>query len=104
MPSDATGSSRPHDFAVPPSGSSGAGGSISRTELRALVRTWTTQLREQGLPPERVLSVVKSRVRDVILPHASRYRDSDEPDQRQDRLMSDSSQWCIEALFERADE
>lgn len=104
MPSDATNSPRSNDFAVPPPSSSGAAESISRPELRALVHSWTSQLREQGLPPERVLAIVKSRVRDAILPRATHYVDGDEGDQRQDRLMSDSSQWCIEALFERADQ
>lgn len=100
MPSDATDSSRSDDQgAFHPS----PGESIPRGELRALVRDWTTQLKEQGLPPERVLALVKSRVREAILPHVSRYADSDDADSRQDRLMSDSSQWCIEALFEPSD-
>jgi hypothetical protein len=106
MPSDATGSSRPQDIGSRPPHSHQADGaeSISKDELRALVREWTSGLREQGLPPERVLAIVKSRVRDVILPHTSRYVDTDATDQRQDRLMSDSSQWCIEALFEPSDQ
>lgn len=100
MPSDAMGSSRPDErSALQPS----AAESISRQELRAVVREWTVSLKEQGLPPERVLALVKSRVREKILPHASRYADTNAGDPRQDRLLSDSSQWCIETLFERSD-
>ena len=71
--------------------------------MRSLIRGWTADLREQGLPPERVLAIVKSRVRDAILPHTSRYRENDSAEPRQDRLMSDSAQWCIEALYEHSD-
>lgn len=100
MPSDATGSSWPDERkALEPSSTE----SMSRDELRSLVREWTAVLKEQGLPPERVLAAVKSRVRDVILPHVSHYADKDVTDPRQDRVMSDSSQWCIEALFEPSD-
>lgn len=100
MPSDATGSPRPDERSVlqPP-----ATESISRVELRAVVREWTASLKEQGLPPERVLALVKLRVRETILPHVSRFADIDPDDPRHDRLLSDSSQWCIEALFEPAD-
>jgi hypothetical protein len=103
MPSDATGSSRSHDIGGSPHQTGGAE-SISKDELRTLVREWTANLREQGLPPERVLATVKSRVRDIILPHTSRYAENDAPNDRQDRLLTDSSQWCIEALFEPSDQ
>lgn len=76
---------------------------MSREELRALVCEWTRTLKEQGLPPERVLAIVKSRVRDLILPHVTQYSDTDARDPRVDRLMSDSSQWCIASLFDPSD-
>lgn len=102
MPSDAMDHSQRHELVDPLSGSNAE--SISRDELRGLVRDWTARLKEQGLPPERVLAIVKSRVRDAILPRTKRYIDNESSDERQDRLMSDSSQWCIEALFERSDQ
>jgi hypothetical protein len=77
--------------------------SISREELHALVCEWTRALKEQGLPPERALATVKSRVRDLILTHVTGYSDNDAPGPRIDRLMSDSSQWCISSLFEPSD-
>lgn len=100
MPSDAMDSPRPDDRDTIQSGSLEA---LSREELRGLVREWTLRLREEGLPPERVLAAVKSRVRDAILPRVSRYVD-DNAAPRQDRLMTDSSQWCIETLFEPSDQ
>lgn len=102
MPGDATNFPSPQGFdATPPRG---VPESISRAELRSLVREWTTRLKEQGLPPERVLAIVKSRVREVILPRATHYAESDVAEPRQDRLMSDSSQWCIEAMYEPSDQ
>ena len=100
MPSDAMDSSRPDEWSDfhPPTSDP-----LSREELRAIVREWTTRLREQGLPPERVLAVVKRRVRDVIVPRTTQYADADGTETRQDRLLRDSSQWCIDALFDPSD-
>lgn len=57
-------------------------------------------LRGQGLPPEKVLVVVKSFVRDAIAPSVARYADVDATDHHGDALVTDASRWCIEAYFE----
>ena len=73
---------------------------LTRSQLRAVVREWSVMLRAQGLPPEQVLVVVKSFVRDAIAPSVARYADADASDYHGDALVTDASQWCIEAYFE----
>ena len=72
---------------------------LTRSQLRAVVREWSLMLRGQGLPPEKVLVVVKTFVRDAVAPSVARYADTD-AEHRGDALVTDASQWCIEAYFE----
>ena len=73
---------------------------LTRSQLRAVVREWSLMLRGQGLPPEKVLVVVKTFVRDAIAPSVARHADADASDHHGDALVTDASQWCIEAYFE----
>ena len=75
---------------------------LTGSQLRALVREWTMVLRTEGLPPERVLVVVKRFVHEAIAPSVTHYADADAPNHRRDLLVADASQWCIEAYFDAA--
>ena len=75
---------------------------LTKSQLRALVREWSMMLKEEGLPPERVLVVVKRFVHEAIAPSLTRYADADAADHRRDPLVADASQWCIEAYFDSA--
>jgi len=59
-------------------------------------------LKEEGLPPERVLVVMKRFVHEALAPSMTHYADVDAPDWRRDLLVADASQWCIEAYFDTA--
>ena len=73
---------------------------LTRSQLRAVVREWSLMLRGQGLPPEKVLVVVKTFVRDAIAPSVARHAAPDASDHHGDALVTDASQWCIEAYFD----
>ena len=75
---------------------------ITRSQLRTLVREWSSMLKAEGLPPERVLVVVKRFVDEAIAPSLTHYAEADAPDYRRDALVSDASRWCIEAYFDSA--
>lgn len=75
---------------------------LTGSQLRALVREWTMVLRAEGLPPERVLVVVKRFVHEAIAPSLARYTDDDVSDVRRDTLLAEASRWCIEAYFDAA--
>jgi hypothetical protein len=64
------------------------------------VREWSVMLKSEGLPPERVLVVVKRFVHEAIAPAVTHYTQADAPDYRVDALVADASQWCIEAYFD----
>lgn len=57
-------------------------------------------LRGQGLPPDRVLVVVTTFVRDAIAPSVAPHADADASDHHGDALVTDASQWCIDAYFD----
>ena len=59
-------------------------------------------LKDEGLPPEKVLVVVKRFVHEAIAPSVPRYADADASDYRRDALVADASQWCIEAYFNQS--
>ena len=75
---------------------------LPRSQLRALVREWSRMLKGEGLPPERVLVVVKRFVHEAIAPAVAHYTRATASDCRVDALVADASQWCIEAYFECA--
>ena len=72
---------------------------LTRSQLHALVREWSAMLKGEGLPPERVLVVVKRFVHEAIAPSMAHYGTAAAPEYRPDVLVTDASQWCIEAYF-----
>ena len=73
---------------------------LTRSQLRALVREWCLMLKEEGLAPETVLVAVKRLVQEAITPSVAAYADAEASDYRREVLVSDASQWCIEAYFD----
>ena len=72
---------------------------LTRSQLHALVREWSAMLKAEGLPPERVLVVVKRFVHEAIAPSMAHSGNADAVEYRPDVLVTDASQWCIEAYF-----
>ena len=62
-----------------------------REQLRAAVMAYVHRLHADGEPPERVLVLVKSAVRDAV---PAEFSVADE-----DRLVADAVRWSIEAYF-----
>lgn len=75
--------------------------SVTRAQLQALVCEWSLMLKGEGLPPETVLVAVKKLVQEAIAPSLAGYADADMSGYRRDVLITDASQWCIEAYFDR---
>ncbi len=73
---------------------------LTRSQLHALVREWSLMLKGEGLPPERVLVVVKRFLHEAMAPAVARSSRADVLDFRVDALLADASQWCIEAYFD----
>ena len=73
---------------------------ISVDQLRAVVQMWTQMLREDGLPPEKVLPIVKTFVRESVMTSiCGTDAETDESLYRRDLLVKRASAWCIEAYF-----
>ena len=75
--------------------------SLSKDELRSWIREWTLTLKEEGLPPEKVLLTVKAIVRETVIPEVSRYGGATVLDHGT-TLLADASQSCIEAYFDES--
>ena len=73
---------------------------ITRAELRRLVRYWAGLLKEAGLAPEEVLIAVKALVRETIVPRYERYADGEKDDVPRIAFVRDAAQWCIDAYVE----
>jgi hypothetical protein len=75
---------------------------LTKDELRSLVIEWTGALKGGGLPPEKVLVAVGALVSDAFVPYVVRYVDADPNDCRHEVIVTDASQWCIEAYFNKS--
>lgn len=75
--------------------------SLSKDELRSCIRDWTLTLKEDGLPPEKVLLTIKALVRETVVPEISRYDGATVVDHGT-TLLEDASQFCIEAYFDES--
>jgi hypothetical protein len=65
-----------------------------RDQLRAAVTAYVRDLRDDGLPSERVVVLVKSAIREATPPEL------DPSEARQ--LMADAVRWTVEAYYEAA--
>ena len=66
-----------------------------RTELREAVRAYVRDLRDEGQPPQRMLVLVKSAVRDSTPLRT-------EPLEARQELTADVVRWSVEAYYETA--